>query len=214
MSPRRANPDAREALVDAAREEFARHGVDGARVEDIARRARISKGAFYLHFRTKEGVFQTILQRLLGVLTELAARREDLICAHTAHDLRAALELECAADVELLEVLWRNRKVVAALDSAVMGSAAQLVQDFRRRMGALVADRITERQRDGTLRPELDPRALGDVILGAYEAFGRRMVDLKEKPDLTSWARVFHVTFYEGTLAPRHRGALAGPQGS
>lgn len=213
MAPRRANPDAREAVVEAAREEFARHGVEGARVEDIARRAGISKGAFYLHFQTKEGAFQVILQRFLGVLAELAARREDLLCSpgQGGLDLARALELECASDVELLEVLWRNRKVLAALDSSAMGPAAPLVLDFRRRMRELVAVRIEDGQRTGMLRAGLDPHALTDFILGAYEAFARRMVDLKEKPDLSSWARVFHATFYEGTLAPSHRAALRAP---
>lgn len=199
MAPRRANPDAREAIIEAARDEFARHGVEGARVEDVARRAGISKGAFYLHFQAKEGVFREILQRFLGVLGELAARREDLVC-HGAHDLASALEIECQADVELLEVLWRNRKVVAALESSAIGAAAPLVQDFRRRMRALLATRIADGQRNGTLRGGLDPAALGDIILGAYEAFGRRMVELREKPDLAAWARVFHLVFYEGTL--------------
>jgi AcrR family transcriptional regulator len=213
MSPRRANPDAREDLIEAAREEFARHGVDGARVEDIARRAGVSKGAYYLHFPTKEAVFQELLQRFLGVLAELAARREDDGCiGHGGLDVRAALDRECASDVELLEVLWRNRKVVAALESSAIGKAAPLVQDFRRRMRALVAVRIEDGQRNGTLRGELDPHALGDLILGAYESFGRRMVELREKPDLVSWVRVFHVAFYEGTLAPVHRAAVFGPR--
>jgi AcrR family transcriptional regulator len=211
MSPRRANPDSREALIEAAREEFARHGVDGARVEDIARKAGISKGAFYLHFEGKEAVFQEILQRFLGVLAELAARREDLMCQGAQPvDLEAALEADCASDVELLEVLWRNRKVVAALESSAIGAAAPRVQDFRRRMRALVAARIEDGQRSGLFRDELDPHALGDVILGAYEAFGRRMVELREKPDLASWARVFHAVFYEGTLAPALRRTLRG----
>jgi AcrR family transcriptional regulator len=204
MSPRRANPDSHEALVDAARDEFARCGVDGARVEDIARRAGVSKGAFYLHFRSKEAVFREILQRFLGVLADLALRREDMICAAGmgTPDLREVLARECASDAELLEALWRNRKIVAALDSAVIGPSAPLVHDFRRRMRALVAGRIADRQADGTLRADLDPHALGDVILGSYEAFARRMVEEKEKPDLLAWARVFQTVFYSGTLSP------------
>src|SRR5512140_2506305 len=176
---RRANPDAHEALVDSARGEFARRGIEGARVEDIARRAGVSKGAFYLHFSSKEGAFQEILQRFLGVMSELAARREDAhgMPIRGAADLRVALDAECASDVELLEVLWRNRKVVAALDGAASGPAAALVVDFRRGMRALVAARIAESQRDGTLRTDLDTHALGDVILGAYEGFARRMIE-------------------------------------
>jgi AcrR family transcriptional regulator len=212
MCPRRANPDAHEALLDAAREEFARHGVDGARVEDIARRAGVSKGAFYLHFRTKEGVFEEILQRLLGVLADHAARREEAASlgsggATGAAELAAFMAREQASDAELLEVLWRHRKIVAALESAAIGRAAPLVLDFRRGMRALIARKVEDGQRSGTLRPDLDPHALGDLILGAYEAFARRMVDLKEKPDLSGWGRVFVVAFYEGALTRAARGA-------
>lgn len=49
--PRPARPAVREELLDAARTEFARRGLAHARVEDIARRAGISRGAFYLHVR-------------------------------------------------------------------------------------------------------------------------------------------------------------------
>jgi len=213
MSPRRANPEAREALVAAARQEFARRGVQGARIEEIARRAGLSKGAFYLHFDGKETVFREILQRFLGVLAELAARREERV-RQAARDLTSALEIERQADLELLEALWRNRKVVAALEGCAVGTAAGLAQDFRRGLRALLSSRLEDWRQSGWLRDDLAPAALGDILLGAHEAFGRRMVELAEKPDLTSWARALHATFYEGVLSPRHRPGADGPSRS
>jgi AcrR family transcriptional regulator len=71
---RPTRPDTHQALLEAARVEFSRRGLERARVEDIARRAGISKGAFYLHFRTKDDAFNELLHRFLGALESLAQR--------------------------------------------------------------------------------------------------------------------------------------------
>ena len=62
---RPADPLAKSKLLRAAREEFSRAGVADARVEDIARRAGLSKGSFYLHFKSKEEAFQALLDHFL-----------------------------------------------------------------------------------------------------------------------------------------------------
>lgn len=214
--PRLARPDAHEAVLEAARAEFSRRGLERARVEDIARRAGISKGAFYLHFRTKEAAFGEILQRLLGALEEHAHRRQDAEQRFGSTPgperggaLERRLDVECALDVELLQILWRNRQLLGALDSAGgHGSNTRLVADFRRRMRAFVATRIAAQQRASGLRADVDPDVLGDLVVGTYEAFARRMADLPERPDLARWARSFLRVVYEGLLAP---GAARSP---
>ena len=103
----------------ACAEEFARHGPDEARVEDIARRAGVSKGAFYLHFHTKHDAFEVILQRFFGAMEEHARRRAALegeaerLAADGAPAAKV-LEREARADVELLELLWRERSTPEA----------------------------------------------------------------------------------------------------
>jgi len=218
--PRLARPGAHDALLDAARVEFARRGLDGARVEDIARRAGLSKGAFYLHFRTKEEAFAEILQRLLGALEEHARRRHEAVRELDAAadrdpgDPAAAerrLELECRLDTDLLGLLWLNRHLLAAFDTAGGPASVRRVGDFRRRMRALVALRISDRQRAGDLRSDVDPEVLGDLVVGTYEAFVRRMVDLPARPDLAAWVRSFTRVVYEGLLAPRASRVPAAP---
>jgi AcrR family transcriptional regulator len=203
---RRPRPGAHDALLEAAREEFARGGVARARVEDIARRAGISKGAFYLHFRTKDEALREIVHRFLGALEDHARRRrevEERVEREHARDAAghaARFEAECAADADLLELLWRHRQIVAALDAA--GTPyREILADFRRRMRALVANRILERQRAGALRPDVAPEVCGDLVVGAYDDFSRRMVEMREKPDLAAWARSLLVVLYEGILA-------------
>ena len=203
---RRPRPGAHEALLDAAREEFARAGVAGARVEDIARRAGISKGAFYLHFATKDDAFREIVQRFLGALEDHVRRRNDVEQqvgreAHGGAEAIAALfESECEMDVELLEMLWRHRQIVAAVDAGPR-RYRDLFADFRRRVRAFVANRIAERQRAGALRDDVDPEIFADVVVGAYDDLARRMADMREKPDLPRWTRSLLAILYEGILA-------------
>ncbi|MEU1184004.1 TetR family transcriptional regulator [Streptomyces sp. NPDC005820] len=47
----------RERIVAAATDEFARHGIAGARVDRIARQARTSKERVYTYFRGKEALY-------------------------------------------------------------------------------------------------------------------------------------------------------------
>jgi AcrR family transcriptional regulator len=55
-----ARPD---ELLDAALDEFIAKGFDAARIEDIARRAGLSKGAVYLYFSSKEELLRALIVR-------------------------------------------------------------------------------------------------------------------------------------------------------
>jgi len=54
-----------------------RHGLDQARVDDIAARAGKSKGAFYLHFDSKEEAFREIIESLLARLHSCVREQTD-----------------------------------------------------------------------------------------------------------------------------------------
>jgi AcrR family transcriptional regulator len=52
-------------LLEAGLAEFEESGFQGARVEDIVRRAKTSHGTFYLYFANKDDLFRTLLQDAL-----------------------------------------------------------------------------------------------------------------------------------------------------
>lgn len=208
---RPARRDAHAALLDAACDEFSRRGIERARVEDIARRAGISKGAFYLHFRTKEDAFHEIVQRFLGALEDHVVRRhevEDVVNrAESGRPDAAALsrriEAESAIDADLLELFWRNRRILSAVDAAAGKLSRDLLDDFRRRMRALVAGRLASGLHAGfRLRRDVAPEIVADIVVGTYEDFARRMIDMQEKPDLAGWARSLLRVLYGGMLEP------------
>jgi AcrR family transcriptional regulator len=74
---RRALPSEarRAAILAAALEEFTARGYEGARLDDVARRAGIAKGTIYLYFTDKEALFQDLVRSMvhpvLGTLEKL-----------------------------------------------------------------------------------------------------------------------------------------------
>jgi TetR/AcrR family transcriptional regulator len=90
-------PGSRERLLAAAALEFAARGFDGAKVDRIARRARVNKAMLYYHFKDKAALYRDIIQDQFGSL------------ARTLRDERPpALNPEG-------EVRWFIRTVAAAL---------------------------------------------------------------------------------------------------
>lgn len=52
-----------QQILDAALREFSQHGFAVTRIDDIARRAGLSKGGVYAHFDSKEQIFEALLER-------------------------------------------------------------------------------------------------------------------------------------------------------
>ncbi len=53
----------RLAILAAARDEFAEHGLGGARVERIAERSALNKRLIYYYFENKDGLFSAVLEQ-------------------------------------------------------------------------------------------------------------------------------------------------------
>ena len=68
---RRRDPDrTRERIIDAATVEFARYGYDGARVDQIVQRAKISKNLLYHHFGGKEPLFIKVMENAYKLMRD------------------------------------------------------------------------------------------------------------------------------------------------
>jgi len=63
-------------ILETAEKLFAQKGFDGARVDEIARKAGVNKALIYYYFESKEQILQTILDRHM---TEIFQKREDIV---------------------------------------------------------------------------------------------------------------------------------------
>jgi len=211
--PLHADPNAREALVAAARAEFAKKGLRGARIEDITSACGLSKGAFYLHFPSKEALFSELVEGLTsamhgcadsrrGALTDFLERhgpvsRKD-VEQKTPH-YRELLELEAAKDLQLLEHLWSYRDVVGVLLRGAQGTS---FEGFIWTMTDTEVDRVQEDLalfQGGACRSDIPGEIIGSLLVGTYLLLALRMSRMTEKPDLATWARALHTLIREGS---------------
>jgi len=62
---RRRKKDRPQEITDAAFAAFAEKGYAATRVDEVARRAGVSKGLLYLYFKTKEELFKAVIRSLV-----------------------------------------------------------------------------------------------------------------------------------------------------
>ena len=74
-APKTRDPDAtRKRILAAAKAEFARKGLGGARVDDIANRAKANKRMMYHYFGNKEELFRLTLEDAYAAFREAEAK--------------------------------------------------------------------------------------------------------------------------------------------
>ena len=97
----RRRSDARpDEILDAALSVLAERGFDGARMDDIAARAGVSKGAIYLYFDSKEAVLKGLVEREVAPV----AARLSAIADAGAGDPGATLRLIIQTATALTQV--------------------------------------------------------------------------------------------------------------
>jgi AcrR family transcriptional regulator len=81
-SPRwQRRPEARpEEIIDAAEAVFSECGFDRAKLEEVARRAGVSKGTLYLYFDSKESLFRAMIR---ARIEPFLAEGEEIVRAHS-----------------------------------------------------------------------------------------------------------------------------------
>jgi AcrR family transcriptional regulator len=78
-----------EEILEAALEEFDARGFDAARMEDVARRAGLSKAAIYLYFPSKMALLEALIQAKVSPL----ARQAQTLAAAGGDDPVTALRM-------------------------------------------------------------------------------------------------------------------------
>ena len=145
MPPKLSN-DRALRIVAAAREEFARRGFSGARVEQIVRRAGVNKQLLFYYYHSKRELFQAVLEQsgneLEGALAGLT-----LPSGAPLERLRLTLRAQ-------FEFLSRNPQIVALLGQGSRGSIGGTA--FAPAIKRLVV-LFAEGQGLGQVRDDVDP---------------------------------------------------------
>lgn len=143
MAPKISNGRALR-IVTAAREEFAKRGFAGARIEQIARRAGVNKQLLFYYYHSKRGLFQAVLGQAAGEL-------EGALAALASPAGRPLERLHHALAAQF-EFLARHPDLVALLTQAGRADLAPFAPAIKRLVVLLA-----EGQGLGHVRDDLDP---------------------------------------------------------
>jgi AcrR family transcriptional regulator len=156
-------------ILDAALRVFAEKGFAGARMDDIAKRAGVTKGTIYLYFENKDAVFKTLVRDSIGAT--LANVTENT--RNFEGPVRPLLRFALAQMVQLL--MTSDRVVLPKIIIAESGNFPELARFYRNEIVekglALLTGLIERGIAQGEFR-ELPPQhvarlCVAPVLLGA-----------------------------------------------
>lgn len=162
----------RRQLLDAALEVIGEKGYSAATVDEIVEVAGVSKGVAYYHFKSKAAMAESILEDGIG---RIVAGFECIAAeAPTAADaLTGMIELFASGIFEnkafgrfFVSELWREGRVWS-----------DAMRGYERRLLDVLEGQIARGQREGCIRPEIDPAfeavaLVGMVLTGALYHLG------------------------------------------
>jgi AcrR family transcriptional regulator len=162
--PRLRDADrSQQAILDAAREEFALLGLAGARVDSIAERAGLNKRLIYYYFSSKDDLFLAVLESAYANIRE-AEKELHLLDLPPAEAVR-----------RLMEFTWNyyleHPEFITLLNSANLHQARHLEKSKRvREMNSPViqtlGDILERGRKEGVFRGGVDPVHLYISIAG------------------------------------------------
>jgi AcrR family transcriptional regulator len=153
----------RAALVSAARELFAERGYAAVGTEEIVRRARVTRGALYHHFKGKDDLFRAVVEIVEAELTERIGAQAAAAAGGDALDV-----LRAGANAFLDASLEPEVQRIIMLDApAVLGWEAWHEIGERYGLGLVMAV-LGAAMEAGAIKP-LPLRPLAHVIIGALD---------------------------------------------
>lgn len=202
-----ANPHLQSSLVDAAVVVFAEHGLAAARVSDITSRAGVSKGAFYLHFESKEALYEQICRSFLAMITERLRNHEKVLCDRSLSSLELFEKLS-DADQSLMDMLWDHRQPLSMILHGAIGTpSARLADEFIDSIQAVMLHSISDQLQTNSVMTHFRPEFMAAVATGIIVMFARRMAAAhgqpdSERPDIGQDTRRFRRIMMLGSLLP------------
>jgi AcrR family transcriptional regulator len=193
----------KERLLDITVELIGEVGLEGVDINEILKRADVTTGALYHHFRDVPHLLEEAMARRfpLGVRDSLAMIREGLESAQTLEEYQAFMRT-------LTEVSQAPENRTRRMERAhylALAFSSETLHDVIAQQQAEITDELTEVlanvQERGWLRNDLSPKAVA-VFIQAY-TLGRIIDDITDDPvDPADWNQLI-VSVMSDALSPQ-----------
>src|SRR3970040_2835170 len=159
---RRKREETRGRLMEAAIGVFARCGFDRATVDEIVREAGFSKGAFYVHFESKEDLFWAMLE-------ERISRQQDTFRRAVGHTQPVADNVRpiLSGVFGLLreDPLWGSLFAEFGAHALRNEKVRQRLAVMYERWRELIAEILSEGREAGRIRSDIDVQFIANFLI-------------------------------------------------
>jgi len=165
----------RERILELARQEFARSGVN-ASLEEIAKQAGVGPGTLYRHFPTRDALIEAVYRTEVEKLA--AAERRFAEAMPPIEALRAWMLL-------FIDHIAAKQIIVPALN-ALAGGPSKLYEGSRGQIQGAIHALVRRAIKSGDMRKDLDPMDLLRALIGVasvaispdWQQSAKRVVDI------------------------------------
>lgn len=169
----------RAQLIEVGRGVFAKHGYEGTSVEEIAKRAKVSKPIVYEHFGGKEGLYAVVVDREMDYIE----RR--IVEAISSGSPRERVE---RASLAFLGYVRDHPDGFAVLSqdsplTSPRGTMSSLLNDMAERVGDVFASSFKEAGYDAKAAP-----IYANALIGMVTFVGKWWME-ERKPDVEEVAK-------------------------
>ena len=157
-------PDKRRAILDAAITVFARQGFHSARVSDVAAEAGVAYGLVYHYFDSKDQMLNELFSERWALLLEASqdVQRRDASPREKLAGVAGFIIESYRHEPELMKV------IIVEVTRAANSFGRTHLPEIRRAYD-LVAEIVSDAQRTGDFRDDVDPNFSAMVFYGAIE---------------------------------------------
>ncbi|EHR53034.1 transcriptional regulator [Saccharomonospora marina XMU15] len=148
-----------ESVLRVAVDLFNERGYDGTSMEDLARKLGITKSAIYHHVPSKRELLRLAVDRALDDLFGVVEQAEQA-------DGRAIERLESLVRGSVRVLHDRLPFVTLLLRVRGNTDVERAALTRRREFDRIVAELVAEAERDGDIRPDIDPATTARLLFG------------------------------------------------
>lgn len=152
----------RQRLLGAALDLFAERGYEETSVGAIVARARMSKSAFYEHFKTKEHCIREVLLAEGGELI-----RDVLAAAATGHDHHERLRFGITRFVTACFERSTVARLLIVESVGLSASVDEVRQQVQGQLALAVAEEVRHAMSHDAFYADKDPAIFGRAVVGA-----------------------------------------------
>ena len=191
-----------EAILDATKYLFVTQGFHSTRIDDIAKRAGLTKGAVYFHFKDKEALLKALLDRVRDTILEpLVAKVETGDDSRPTDRLVAFLHHE--ASIASRDPAMLLLPIVVSIEFNGRGNEIdKYVQAGYRRIERMLERVLQEGVQAGEFRNDISPHEQANILVALNDGMMLAWLRRSNELDGIALMRAMRATLWHGISAP------------